>query len=382
MPKNWKTYKLSDALEIKYGKDHKKVEDGNIPIYGTGGVMRFGNQFLYNDESILIPRKGSLNNIYYINEAFWTVDTLFWSIINKEIAFPKYLFYNLKILDFANMDVGSAVPSLTTSLLKEIEIKLPPLPEQKAIANILSAIDDKIENNLAINKTLEDMAMALYKHWFVDFGPFQEGNFVDSELGLIPEGWEVKRLVEFCTLTMGQSPKSEFYNNNKEGLPFHQGVKDYGERFPSDETYSTNGKRFALKGDVLFSVRAPVGRLNIAKNKIILGRGLASIRINNFNHFGFLFYALNTRFTEDDIIGDGTVYKSVNKSDLQNLKFLIPPNQLINDFNHKVKPNDEKYLNNFKENQSLSRLRDTLLPKLISGEIRLKEFQNQIETVL
>jgi type I restriction enzyme S subunit len=140
MPNNWKTYKLSDALEIKYGKDHKKVQDGNIPIYGTGGIMRYGNQALYDKETILIPRKGSLNNIFYLNEPFWSVDTIFWSKINEEVAFPKYLFYNLKVLDFASMDVGSAIPSLTTELLKKIEIELPSLPEQKSIATILSIL--------------------------------------------------------------------------------------------------------------------------------------------------------------------------------------------------------------------------------------------------
>ncbi|MCB0476274.1 MAG: restriction endonuclease subunit S, partial [Flavobacteriaceae bacterium] len=250
------------------------------------------------------------------------------------------------------------------------------------IASILAAIDDKIENNLAINKTLEDMAMALYKHWFVDFGPFQDGEFIDSELGPIPKGWEVKRLEKFCSLTMGQSPKSEFYNSNQTGLPFHQGVKDYGNRFPEDITYSTQGNRYAENGDVLFSVRAPVGRLNIAKNKIILGRGLAGIRMNENNYNGFLFYSLKNRFTEDDLIGGGTVYKSVNKTDLLDLKFIVPSKEIINEFNQSIEPNDEKYLNNFNENKTLTQLRDTLLPKLISGEVRLKEFQEQIETVL
>lgn len=375
MPNNWKTYKLSDALEIKYGKDHKKVQDGTIPIYGTGGIMRYGNQALYDKETILIPRKGSLNNIFYLNEPFWSVDTIFWSKINEEVAFPKYLFYNLKVLDFASMDVGSAIPSLTTELIKKIEIELPSLEEQQSIASILSAIDDKIENNLAINKTLEEMAMALYKHWFVDFGPFKEGEFAESELGLIPKGWEVKRLVDFVNLTMGQSPKSEFYNSNNNGLPFHQGVTNYGERFPEDKTYSSEGNRFAEEGDILFSVRAPVGRLNIAKNKIILGRGLSSMTLKNHDNNGFLFYSLKNFFTEDDKIGDGTVYGSVNKTELENLKFIVPCKEVLDDFNDFVKDIDSKYLNNYKENQTLTQLRDSLLPKLISGEVRLKEFR-------
>jgi type I restriction enzyme S subunit len=135
---------------------------------------------------------------------------------------------------------------------------------------------------------------------------------------------------------MGQSPKSEFYNLNNEGLPFHQGVTNYGERFPEDKTYSTEGNRFAEEGDILFSVRAPVGRLNIAKNKIILGRGLPSMTLKNHDNNGFLFYSLKNFFTEDDKIGDGTVYGSVNKTELENLKFIIPCKEVIDNFNDLV----------------------------------------------
>jgi type I restriction enzyme S subunit len=407
MPKNWKTYKLGDiSTDVSYGytESASKEEIGpkflritdiqdDFIDWKTVPYCKISEKDLAKNKleigDIVIARTGNSTGATMcvrkeINAVFASYLIRF--RLDKSIVFPAYVDFVLRSRIWKNyvdaIKGGSAQPGANAKQFGAFELNLPPLSEQKAIASILSAIDDKIENNLAINKTLEDMAMALYKHWFVDFGPFQDGEFIDSELGPIPKDWEVKRLEDFCTLTMGQSPKSEFYNNTKEGLPFHQGVKDYGKRFPSDETYSTEGKRLAEKGDVLFSVRAPVGRLNICKNKIILGRGLASIRMNDFNHFGFLFYALNTRFTEDDIIGDGTVYKSVNKSDLQNLKFLIPPNPLINDFNHNVIPNDEKYLNNFKENKTLTKLRDALLPKLISGEVRLKEFQNQIETVL
>src|SRR5690606_8489263 len=144
----------------------------------------------------------------------------------------------------------------------------------------------------------------------------------------------------------------EFYNDNKEGLPFHQGVKDYGVRFPTDITYSTAGNREAAKGDILISVRAPVGRLNIAKNRIILGRGVAAIRMKKHN--SFLFYSLKRMFTIEDSIGSGTVYNSVNKSDLHNLKFILPPeNQLLN-FTNLVDPLDQQYLNNSTENQTLT----------------------------
>jgi len=383
MPNNWKTYKLGKVSTLQRGFDlpNGKRIHGDYPVIAASGFSTWHNEYKVKGPGVTTGRSGTLGQVFYEENNFWPLNTSLW-VKDFHGNDPKFVYYFLKTLNFQEYNTGTSVPTLNRNDVHNLDVQIPDLPEQKAIANILSAIDNKIENNLAINKTLEDMAMALYKHWFVDFGPFQDGEFIDTELGPIPKGWEVKRLGDFCTLIMGQSPKSEFYNQESSGLPFHQGVKDYGERFPSDETYSTEGKRLAEEGDVLFSVRAPVGRLNIAKNKIILGRGLASIRMNDFSHFGFLFYALKARFTEDDIIGDGTVYKSVNKSELQNLQFLIPPKHIIQGFNQMIKANDDKYLNNFKENQSLTQLRDTLLPKLISGEVRLKEFKEQIETVI
>jgi type I restriction enzyme S subunit len=387
MPKNWKTYKLSDALEIKYGKDHKKVENGDIPIYGTGGIMRHGNQYLYDDESILIPRKGSLNNIYYIDEAFWTVDTLFWSKVNKDIAFPKYLYYNLKTLDFSNMDVGSAVPSLTTSLLNIIEVKLPPLPEQKQIANILSAIDDKIENNLAINKTLEDMAMALYKHWFVDFGPFQEGEFIDSELGLIPKGWEVKRLDEVAYknsktfdfkgkqevvfVNTGDVQNGSFLHKNyseTEGLPGQ--AKKVIE--PNDILYSEirpKNKRYAYvdfdSGDYVVSTKFMIIRNNEKINNRLLYRILT--RQDSIDEFQMIAESRSGTFPQItfDVIG--------------HFPIVLPNLEIQNKFQSIVDPFEKQQSNNLMEIKSLTNLRDTLLPKLISGEVRLKEFREGID---
>ena len=171
MGSNWPEVTLGEVLEIKYGKDHKKLTEGMIPCYGSGGVMRYVSEFLYERESILIPRKGSLNNIYFIDTPFWTVDTLFWSKINKIIADPKFIYYQLKLIDFNLLNEGSAVPSLTVPILKNIKIKLPLLKVQQEVSKILSGLDKKIELNQKTNQTLEQMAQALFKSWFVDFDP-------------------------------------------------------------------------------------------------------------------------------------------------------------------------------------------------------------------
>ena len=176
--------KLGDLLEIKYGKDHKNLADGIIPVYGSGGIMRYVNEFLYDGESILIPRKGTLNNLFYVTGKFWTVDTIFWSKINTEKVFGKFLFYYLTTFDFASMNVGTAVPSMTSAILNDINIKLPSIDNQKKIAQILSTLDDKIELNRKMNQTLESMASAIFKSWFVNFDPVHAKANFESETEL------------------------------------------------------------------------------------------------------------------------------------------------------------------------------------------------------
>lgn len=359
MPNNWKTYKLSDALEIKYGKDHKKVQDGNIPIYGTGGIMRYGNQALYDKETILIPRKGSLNNIYYLKEPFWSVDTIFWSKINEEVAFPKYLFYNLKVLDFASMDVGSAIPSLTTELLKKIEIELPDLKEQKSIASILSTIDDKIENNLAINKTLEEMAMALYKHWFVDFGPFQDGEFIDSELGKIPNGWEVGKLEDLLEIKYGKDHKK--LNDGKIPVYGSGGIMRYVNEFLYDKESILIPRKGTLSN--LFYVSQPFWSVDT----------MFYSKIKDLSFGKYIFYFLKSiDLASMDV---GSAVPSLTTELLKRIQIIIPPKKIVNEFNEIMNSKFNTIESNKKENQTLTQLRDTLLPKLISGEVRLKEFR-------
>jgi len=153
----WEKCKLSDVLEIKYGKDHKKLADGNIPVYGSGGIMRYADSFLYDQESILIPRKGTLTNLFYIDEPFWTVDTIFWSKINTEKVSGKFLFFFLKTMDLSNLNVGSAVPSLTTKVLNEIKISIPSIDEQKKFNEYTDNAWEKMTSNKKQIKILENM---------------------------------------------------------------------------------------------------------------------------------------------------------------------------------------------------------------------------------
>lgn len=164
-----KEFNLKDLLKIKNGKDHKNIADGNIPIYGSGGIMRYGNQSLYEKESILLPRKGTLNNIQFSNKPFWTVDTLYYTEINRNLAEPYFLYNYLKMLNLENLNTGTGVPSMTFDSYYNLTIQLPDLEIQKKIANILSDIDNKIFINNSINDNLPNKSINFYlsvhQHW-------------------------------------------------------------------------------------------------------------------------------------------------------------------------------------------------------------------------
>lgn len=149
-----KTYKLKDLLIIRNGKDHKEINSGDYPIFGSGGIMRFGNKYLYDKPSILLPRKGSLSNIQYCEQPFWTVDTLYYTEVDIKKANPYYLYSYLRLLDLSNLDSGTGVPSMTFSSYYNIKVKLPDIHIQNRVAKILKDIDDKIAINREINRNL------------------------------------------------------------------------------------------------------------------------------------------------------------------------------------------------------------------------------------
>ena len=269
---------------------------------------------------------------------------------------------------------GTTREALTKEIIGNFEIPLPPLPTQRKIAAVLSAYDDLIENNTRRIKILEEMASAIYREWFVEFRfPGHEGvEMVESELGLIPQGWEVKQLGEMCYVIMGLSPKSEFYNETGDGLPFHQGVTDFGERFPTDRVYCTIQKRIAETDDILFSVRAPVGRINITNKKIVIGRGLSAIRSKNGNQT-FLLQQLKDRFQEEDTMGSGAIFNAIRKTDLLGIPLFTPTESVIGKFEEIVNLIFAELTNLTLKNTNLRQTRDLLLPKLISGEIDVSE---------
>lgn len=302
----------------------------------------------------------------------------------KDGVNQDYLYYVLKRDNFRDYLIGTAQgsanqASITQNDIKTFKVNVNNSYEQILIGEMLRALDDKIELNNRMNKVLEQMAQAIFKQWFVDFefpnengSPYKSSGgemVICEELGKkIPREWKVGKIIDIAEILMGQSPKSEFYNSTGEGMPFHQGVANYGYRFPVHIVYCTQSLRIAKKGSLLISVRAPVGRLNIADSDIIIGRGLGALNSKD-NCNSFLFSLLQFTFAIEHQHGSGTIYNSVSKKELEDVKVTIPDSYIMLAYDSLAYDINHKIFNLSREIKILTELRDTLLPKLMSGEI-------------
>jgi len=406
MPENWKTYKLGDIADVQNGYAFKSKELGEngIPVikiknicppnvvlegagYYTGELNSKLEKYILKKNDFLISMTGStvnvmssavgkmgkyrLDDIALLNQRAGKI-----YITDKEKADFDYLCHFLNRYEIhynlALNATGSAnQANISPAQIKDISILLPPLKEQKSIASILSALDDKIELNLQMNKTLEEMAMALYKHWFVDFGPFQDGEFVDSELGEIPKIWEVKLLNELGNIFYGKMPKKDKLQN--EGFPVYSGYRDVGF-YP---IYNCD------KGKVIVVARGVggTGDVKMTSEKCFL-TNLSICISNEFGHIddNLLFFGLKRNGL--DYLRTGSAQPQITINDLNSVSVLIPPKETQADFLSFFKPLLLQMDYNLQENKTLTQLRDTLLPKLISGEVRVKDAEKTLSEVL
>lgn len=288
----------------------------------------------------------------------------------KKNVSKEYLYYVLADDEFFKYSMttskGTKMPRGDKTSIMNYPLKLPPLPTQQKIATILSSLDDKIELNNKINTNLEQQAQALFKNWFVDFEPFG---------GKMPEGWKVGNLSDIAEITMGQSPDGKSYNEDGIGTVFYQGRAEFGTRFPTRRLFTTEPKRIAKKFDTLMSVRAPVGDLNIANEDCCIGRGLAAIHSKD-GHQSFVHYVvLSLRPQLDVFNGEGTVFGCINRDALNNMEIVIPAKNELDKFEQIVASLDADIYNRSEENDRLKNMRDTLLPKLMNGEIEVDKVQ-------
>jgi len=385
-----RTYKLKELLSIKNGKDHKELKNGTIPIFGSGGIMRYGDRAIFNDESILLPRKGTLSNIQYVNKPFWTVDTIYYSIINKELANPFYLYNFIKSLDLSKLNTGTGVPSMTFDSYYNLDILLPTLETQQKIASILSALDSKIELNNRINAELEAMAKTLYDYWFVQFDfPDKNGKPYKTSGGKmvwneelkreIPEGWEVKTLNECMRIFRGASPRPIDDFMSKSGAPWIK-ISDATsinhwfivttKEFIKEE--GVKHSRELQPGTLILSNSASPGIPRIVEIRACVHDGwliIDSFKDDLYNEFMMFFFE---HFRNKILnMGTGSIFKNLKTDYIKDLLITLPPKELLNDSQDLFNKFNTQILNNVMQNKQLTELRDWLLPMLMNGQVKV-----------
>ncbi len=383
MKEAWKECKLGEIVEmnptesIKKGTISKKIgmdllqpfcrsiSSFTTEAYSGGAKFRNKDTIMARITPCLENGKTAMVNILDDNEIGYGSTEYIVFRAKNNISDPYFIYYLITSSLIREPAIKSMVGSsgrqrVQTDVVANLSINLPPLATQQKIATILSSLDDKIELNNKINDNLEQQAQAIFKSWFVDFEPFG---------GKMPEGWRVGKLSEIAEITMGQSPDGKSYNENGTGTVFYQGRAEFGTRFPTRRLFTTEPKRIAKKFDTLMSVRAPVGDLNIANEDCCIGRGLAAIHSKD-SHQSFIHYTVVFLHPQLDVFnGEGTVFGCINRDALNNMEVLIPSKPDLDKFEQIVATLDNDIFNRTEENRNLVFLRDTLLPKLMSGEI-------------
>ncbi|TLF47112.1 restriction endonuclease subunit S [Maribacter aurantiacus] len=375
MPENWKTYKLGKVATLQRGFDlpSRKRVHGKYPIIAASGFTAWHNEYKVKGPGVITGRSGTLGQVFYEVDDFWPLNTSLW-VKKFHGNHPHFIYYFLQTLNFNEFNSGTSVPTLNRNDVHSLDVTIPEIKEQKAIANILSALDDKIENNLAMNKTLEDMAMAVYKHWFVDFGPFQNGNFVDSELGPIPEGWEVKTLKDIAILGAGGDKPGEYSKEANEQYT----IPIYSNGIGNEGLYGFTNKAKVTEESVTVSARGTIGFVCLREVPYVPIVRLVYI-IPDTKQTTSKYIYLNLKCS--NINGTGTTQQQLTVPDFSKTEIIKPPVAIVEKFTLIVARFYSSIATNKTENQKLTQLRDTLLPKLISGEVRLKEFEQQVSEV-
>lgn len=419
----WSLVKLKNKIHVKHGFAFKSeffsnegdtivLTPGNF--YEKGGFKReIGKEKFYigeipkdyvlkkNDLIVAMTEQaaGLLGSCAIIPESdiYLHNQRLGLIVTNEKYLLKGYVYYLFQT-KFIREQIrltssGTKVKHTSPERLYDLSAPLPDIENQRTIYNLLNILDEKIHINNKINKELEGMAQYLYEYWFMQFNfpnqinqPYKEsgGKLIYNSLlkREIPEGWSDQILSDVANITMGQSPEGSSYNENGVGTIFYQGSTDFGWIFPKIRQHTTEPARMAKKGDILLSVRAPVGDMNVASTDCCIGRGLAAL--NSKDGFdGFLFYVMKYfKQVFDRRNSEGTTFGSITKNDLYSLKLAYPPKELLEKYDSIVSKYNEMIFIRNMENQKLEELRDWLLPMLMNGQISIRDAESSIEEVI
>ena len=319
---------------------------------------------IYKDDILLTYTGNGYGDCAIIeeNDKYHLAPNICKIVPNQKVIYPYYLYCYIRSKAFynqmSNNMTGSGQPTIPMKTIRLLKIPVPDMSVQVKIANMILSLNQKIRNNKVINNNLEQQAQAIYQQMFIDNAS---------------SDWAEGTLSNIADITMGQSPSGSSYNEDGNGTIFFQGRAEFGFRFPSVRLYTTEPKRMARSNDTLMSVRAPVGDLNVAHTDCCIGRGLAAIHSKS-NHQSFVLYTMFSLKKQLDVFnGEGTVFGSINRNSLNDMPILIPSDDILDEFERIVAPMDLTIRNNYDENCRLQDIRDTLLPRLMSGELDVSD---------
>jgi len=354
----WKEYKLGEITNMKNGKKRPQ-SNGVFPVYGGNGIMDYSDS--YNAENaIIVGRVGAYCGcVYKCDGKCWVSDNAI-SVFAKDIVDTQFLYYLMTTVDFHHHHIGGAQPLMTQDIIGDFTVSIPPLSVQNQIVHILKSFDDKIEVNRQINDNLEQQAQALFKSWFVDFEPFKYGEFVESVLGMIPKGWRVGTLDDLLEIKYGKDHKKlsdgkiPVYGSG--GLMRRVDKSLYkGESVLIPRKGTLNNVMYVNEEfwtvDTMFYTIPKVEHIALFCYLFLLGKDLASMNA-------------------------GSAVPSMTTEILNSMSVVIPQNSIVNEFDNVISSYFRKIENNDNESRRLAELRDTLLPKLMSGELNVFDKPN------
>lgn len=378
MPSQWKTYKLGELIELKRGydlPDYNRVK-GEFPVYTSSGFSSLHNEAKVEAPGVITGRYGTLGEIFFTEKDYWPHNTTLY-VKDFKGNNPKFIYYFLKTLRLESGNDKSSVPGLNRNDLHRLDVSIPDLSTQTQIAQILSSLDDKIELNLQMNQTLEAMAQALFKEWFVNFNfPNFDGVLENG----LPKGWRMGKLGEVVRIEIGRTPprlEEEWFSKDEKDNKWIS-IRDMGQSgmyiFNTSE-YLTNEaiEKFRIpvipENTVILSFKLTIGRLAITTEKMLSNEAIAQINSTEFSP-EYIYLYLKT-YNWGSLGSTSSIATAVNSKTIKEMEILIPDTDISNLFKEVITPLFEKIKYNSLQIQTLTQTRDTLLPKLMSGKIEL-----------
>ncbi len=388
----WKEITWGEIVTLEYGKGLTDYQNssGKFPVFGTNGRIGFTDTYLCPYPGVIVGRKGAYRGVHYSNQPFFVIDTAFYlKPISENTIDLRYAYYKLLTQDINRLDSGSAIPSTSRDDFYRLELELPPFEEQKEIAAILTSFDDKISILHRQNQTLEQIAQTLFKRWFVEFEfpnehgqPYKSsgGKMAASELGEIPEGWRVGRFFDGFELLGGGTPKTsetDYWDGKikwlsaKDITPNHKKFILKTEKTITGIGLKNSAAKLLPKFTTVISARGTVGNYCILAEEMCISQSNYGIGSKNKNRSFFTFLFIANVIDRLKAQAYGSVFDTITSYTFRDLEIIQPDEKIIDEFENMICSFFQKMLNNEKEIQNLTIIRETLLPKLMSGQIRV-----------